>query len=45
MTNKSLKNRILALQRTWETPKKDEMIANISIKRNELDTVQIVCEL
>jgi hypothetical protein len=39
LTNKSIKNRVLALQRTWETPKKDEMIANISIKRNALHTV------
>ena len=40
LTNKSLKNRILAMRRTWNTPKKDEMIAKISINRSELNTVR-----
>ena len=40
LTNKSLKNRILAMRRTWNTPKKDEMIAKISINRSELHTVR-----
>jgi hypothetical protein len=40
LTNKSLKNRILAMRRTWNTPKKDEMIAKISINRSDLHTVR-----
>jgi hypothetical protein len=40
LTNKSLKNRILAMRRTWNTPKKDEMIAKISINRIDLHTVR-----
>jgi hypothetical protein len=40
LTNKSVKNRILAMRRTWNTPKKDEMIAKISIDRSELNTVR-----
>ncbi len=41
LTNKALKNRILAMRRTWNTPKKDEMIRNISIRRTELSTVSV----
>jgi hypothetical protein len=41
LTNKALKNRILAMRRTWNTPKKDEMIRNISIPRTELSTVSV----
>ncbi len=40
LTNKMEKNWLLGMRRNWNTEKKDKMVAKITIKRNNIDTVE-----